>query len=147
MTNGCVTTTTTYKYSDDGNPVEQTEQIGVAAPTRTIFHLDPHNHTGYAQVMEERIDDNANGNLASAEVDKSYALGHNLLSESTSAAASAVRFFLYDGHASTHALLNISAAVQQRYAMCNQLAGTGQMRFLAYCHRGTTTCAAISIRR
>ena len=49
-------TTTTYKYNDEGIRVSQT--VGAE---RTLFHMDPNNHTGYAQVFEEGVENGAPG--------------------------------------------------------------------------------------
>jgi RHS repeat-associated protein len=144
VTKGSTTTSTTYKYNDEGSRILQTERVDNGAITTTLFHVDPHNHTGYAQVLEEGGDDNANGNLASAEVDKSYALGHDVLFEATTAAPSSARFFVYDGHGSTRMLLAsptpTTVTVQQRYAYDaygNQLTGAGS---------GLTTADAATTR-
>jgi RHS repeat-associated protein len=123
------TTVNTYKYSTDGIRVVQTEQVNGGTPSTTIFHIDPHNHTGHAQVVEEGLDDvSGDGKLQWNEVDKSYAFGHDVLSQATS--ATLVQYLVYDGHGSTRALIDTSGALinGQRYAYDaygNMLAGNG----------------------
>lgn len=83
----------------------------------TIYHIDPNNHTGYAQVLEEGVDDNDDGKLDPNEIDKSYTLGHDVIAQAVDAATA--QFLLYDGHGSTRALLDALAAVvggNQRFA-------------------------------
>jgi len=114
-------TTTDYAYNDSGIRVSKTEN-----GTTTIYHVDPNNQTGYAQVLEEGIDDNADGRLQLGEIDKSYALGHDIISQAD--AAGVVHYLLYDGHGSTRMLLDAAGTITQRYAYDaygNLLSGTG----------------------
>ena len=54
------------------------------------------------------------GRLQTAEIDKTYALGHDVITQAASGGG-AVYHFLYDGHGSTRALLN-GASIVERYA-------------------------------
>jgi len=101
--------TTSYKYNDAGNRVEQTVNDG-SGPVTTVYHIDPQNHTGYAQVLEEKKDLNGGGlNVADpGDINKTFTLGHDVIAQAT--AANTPQFFLYDGHGSTRALLDAAAA-------------------------------------
>ncbi len=69
--------------------------------TTTNYVIDANNHTGYAQVLEEK-DASAPGSVT-----KTYTIGHDVLAQQAAAiAAGAVLRFLYDGHGSTRALVN-----------------------------------------
>ncbi len=111
---GGSTTTTSYKYNDADIRVSQTEQVGAGSPVTTIYHINPNNHTGHAQVLEEGTDLRADGRLQVGEVAKTYSLGLDVISQASSAAS--VYHLLYDGHGSTRAILDAAGAVQQRYA-------------------------------
>jgi RHS repeat-associated protein len=104
-------TTTTYLYNDDGVRIQQS-----VAGTVTKYHIDPNNHTGYAQILEEKN--------SAGTVTQTYTLGHDVLNQAVGAT---VYHLLYDGHGSTRALLNSTAGVHQRYAFDaygKQLEGT-----------------------
>ena len=73
---GIADQTLSYQYNDAGIRVSATEN-GVT----TIYHVDPNNRTGYAQVLEEGIDDDADGRLDAAEVDKTLTLGHDVIAQ------------------------------------------------------------------
>jgi RHS repeat-associated protein len=110
------TTVNTYRYNADGIRIEQTEQVNGDTVTRTIYHIDPNNHTGYAQVLEEKN---------STDVIRTYTLGHDVLSQSE--ADGTVYVLLYDGHGSTRLLVD-GLSVVDRYAydaFGNMLSGTG----------------------
>ncbi len=111
-------TTISYIYNDDGIRVKKTETINIGefneTQTKTIYHIDPNNHTGYAQVIEEGVDDvGGDGKLTVAEVDKAYTLGHDVIAQATSAADELL--LMYDGHGSTRALLDSLAAIIEQY--------------------------------
>ncbi len=120
-------TTYTYEYNPDGIRVTQTERVGTGAVTTTLYHIDPNNHTGYAQIMEEGVDAGAlNGKLDVSEIKKTYTLGHDVIAQTApsgvtlpdGATANLPLVFLYDGHGSTRMLLNgaSDSAVVQRFA-------------------------------
>ena len=101
-----------YTYNDSGIRVTQTEQLDtdddgtVDSTTVTQFLIDANNHTGYAQVLEEKD--------GSGTVTKSYTIGHDVLAQA--AAATAPLFLLVDGHGSTRQLIDNLAAVIQQFA-------------------------------
>jgi RHS repeat-associated protein len=98
------TVTITYAYDDNGIRVEQRTDEGGSITTQNYL-IDPENHTGHAQVIEEFI----NNALATT-----FTIGHDILTQHTNATGPLT--FLYDGHGSTRALLNAAAGVAQRYA-------------------------------
>ncbi|HMO86986.1 MAG TPA: hypothetical protein PKC18_18925 [Lacipirellulaceae bacterium] len=114
ITSGLTTRTHTYQYNHEGHRVRQTEQVSGGPVTTTVYHVDPHNPTGYAQVLEEGVDANGDGTLQAAEIDRSYTLGHDVVAQA--AANGTVDHFLYDGHGSTRALVTETGAIHQRYA-------------------------------
>lgn len=119
-----------YEYNDSGIRVKQVVNDGTTITT-TVYHVDPSNHTGYTQVLEEK---DAQGNVT-----KTFTIGHDVLAQATAAAAQ-ILYLLTDGHGSTRAVYdldvlldriansgNIADAIQQRYAYDaygNLLAGT-----------------------
>ncbi|REK19373.1 MAG: RHS repeat-associated core domain-containing protein [Planctomycetota bacterium] len=83
----------------------------------TVYHVDPRNLTGYAQVLEEGVDAGADGRLDAAEIAKTYTLGHDVVAQQgPDIAGGEPLFFVYDGHGSTRALADADAAVLQRFA-------------------------------
>lgn len=113
VTAGSTTTTVTYEYDANGFRVGRT-QGGVT----TVYHVDPANHTGYAQVIEEGTDANANRRLDTAEVQKAYTLAADVLTQAT---ATQVLRLLADAHGSVRAAMDAqvtptAAAVLQQYA-------------------------------
>jgi len=74
----------------------------------TTYLVDPYNHTGYAQVLEETIDDSSTTTL------KTYTIGDDILSQATD--SSSAQHLLYDGHGSTRQLANSSAAIVDAYS-------------------------------
>jgi len=122
-TAGGVVTETEYEYSDAGLRVQQTVTIDSGTPVVTEYIFDPSGgHTGYAQVVEEYIDD---------VLAKVYALGQDVIGEHHTAAApggAQTLLHLHDGHGSTRMLLNDLVELVQRYgydAYGNHLSGTG----------------------
>jgi hypothetical protein len=94
------TDSVTYRYDSNGFRVERTEG-GVT----TVYLIDPDNPTGYAQVLEEGID--ANADHKADTVQKSYTLGMRVLTQATANGGSAlVRHLLTDAHGSTRAVLD-----------------------------------------
>ena len=88
-----------YTYNDSGIRVKShswTEISSIPQDHETTFFLiDPANHTGYAQVLEEKD--------ASLAVTKSYTIGDDVISQTVGAST---QYLLYDGHGSTRQLLN-----------------------------------------
>jgi RHS repeat-associated protein len=95
--------TTEYFYSPDGLRVKETVDDGSAVTTKEYL-FDARNHTGYAQVLEEYVNDQLN---------RTYTLGHDVITQNDS--ANGTLTFMYDGHGSTRALLDAAAGVVQRY--------------------------------
>ena len=111
---GGTTTVTDYVYDDSGFRVKQTVTVDPGSggtPVVTEFLVDKQNHTGYAQVLEERVD---------GVLHKTYTLGHDVLTQADTIAvndvAAAIHHLLYDGHGSTRAVLDEFANIVQRYA-------------------------------
>ena len=113
MTVGSATTTVSYKYDHNGFRVEATVDDGTNPPVTTIFHVDPANPTGYAQVVEQGVDGDSDGRLDASEIEKAFIIG---LDPITQATASALGHFLSDAHGSTKAVLNAAtSSVVERY--------------------------------
>jgi RHS repeat-associated protein len=89
--------TVEYLYNADGLRVRS-----VVDGNATDYVIDPHNHTGYAQVLKEVGDANT-----------VYVTGLDALAQVTG--ASAPQYLLYDGHSSVRALANNVGSVVERY--------------------------------
>jgi RHS repeat-associated protein len=90
-------------YDADGNRVKET----VGAQT-VSFLVDPENPTGYAQVVEERV----NGTLV-----RTYTYGHALLSQTQAGLPAWVTtYYSADGHGSTRLLTDSAGAITDTYA-------------------------------
>lgn len=95
---GAFDETIVYGYDASGLRVSTTTN-GV-----TTLHLfDKSNHTGYAQVIQEGVDTDADGFLDADEIDKTFMLGHDVLAQ---VAAGELLTLLYDIHGSTRALID-----------------------------------------
>ena len=107
-----------YEYDDSGIRVAKTEKADTDddgtfdTTTRTDYHVDHRNPTGYAQVLEEMQGDT---------VVKSYTIGHDVFLEAV--AANEVRHLLKDGHGSTRMLVD---------ALGNVLSNNGEPQVYAY---------------
>ncbi|HEV7299863.1 MAG TPA: RHS repeat-associated core domain-containing protein [Tepidisphaeraceae bacterium] len=108
------TTTVTYAYDAGGFRVERTE-----GGQTTVYHVDPANPTGYAQVLEEGVDDDGDRELDANEVDVAYTLAGEVLTQAT---RQKVLHLVTDPRGTTRAALDIcvnpatAAAVKERYA-------------------------------
>ncbi len=97
-----------YEYDDTGIRVAKTELVDsnddgtVDTTTRTDYHVDKQNHTGYAQVLEEMQGD---------VVQNSWTIGHDVFLEAV--AANQLRHLLKDGHGSTRQLVDALGKVIQ----------------------------------
>jgi hypothetical protein len=80
-------------------------QVDTDPAVTTVYHIDPQNHTGYAKAIEE---------IVGGALERSYAIGHAIISQAASAGA--VVYLLHDGHGSTRALVDALAQVVERYA-------------------------------
>ena len=94
--------TVTYKYNDDGIRVEKT-----VAGTTTKYLIDPYNHTGYAQVLEEW------DTTSTPTLIKTYTIGDDVITQATS---TSIEHLLYDGHGSTRQTVNNSEAVTDAFS-------------------------------
>jgi hypothetical protein len=75
--------TVAYKYDHNGFRIERTEDDQTNPPVTTIYHVDPSNATGYAQVLEEGADGDTDHELDASEVQKTYTLGLQVLTQAT----------------------------------------------------------------
>jgi RHS repeat-associated protein len=89
--------TVEYLYNPDGIRVRS-----VVDGNATDYVIDPHNHTGYAQVLKEVGDSNT-----------VYVTGLDVLAQATG--ASDPKYLLYDGHGSVRALANTAGSIVERY--------------------------------
>ncbi len=113
---GTVVTDLDYRYNAHGIRVEVHD---ADSGDTTLYLVDANNPTGYAQVLEEGVDDGGtSGQLDPVEVDRSYTIGHDVISQADGG-ASTPQFLLYDGHGSTRALLNEMGDVLQNPAANN----------------------------
>jgi RHS repeat-associated protein len=91
-------------YDGDGNRVKKE-----ADAVTTLYLVDTHNPSGYAQVLEELTVTGSTTNLARA-----YTYGLNLISQRASDGT--VRFYGYDGHGSTRFLTSTNGTITDTYA-------------------------------
>ena len=91
-------TTTSYVYNEQGIRVRST-----TGGTAKYFLIDPNNHTGYAQVLEE---------TTGSTLTMSYVIGGDVLAQASGNSAS---YLLYDGHGSTRQLLSGASHVSEQY--------------------------------
>jgi RHS repeat-associated protein len=92
--------TGTFVYNHQGIRVRSTIDSNT-----TLYLIDPYNHTGYQQILEELT---ARGVPAT----RSYVIGDDVLGQ---AVGSTVSWLLYDGHGSTRQLSSTLGAVTSRY--------------------------------
>lgn len=112
-------TLTEYEYNDVGLRVKATETVDSGTPVVTVYHFDNHNHTGYAQVLEQAVDANDNGRVDAGELDhadaRTFTLGHDVIAQyAGTIAAGELLAFLYDLHGSTRALIDTAVATKGR---------------------------------
>jgi len=90
-------------YDCDGHRVSET--VGAQTVSYLVDELNP---TGYAQVVEERV----NGTLA-----RTYAYGHSLLSQTQNSLSGwTTTYYAFDGHGSTRLLTDSLGAITDTYA-------------------------------
>ncbi|MBD5778291.1 tandem-95 repeat protein [Pelagicoccus sp. NFK12] len=95
-------------YDADGNRVgKQLLDISQSVLRNTSYLVDLNNHTGYAQVVEERLNEGAGYSLAAR-----YTYGHDLISQTRDEGTS---WYLYDGHGSVRALVDETETVTDEY--------------------------------
>jgi len=119
-TSSTLTESVAYQYNTAGIRVAKIEDPDGTAIT-TTYLIDPSNHTGYAQVLEEwRI----NGTTAKLTT---YTLGDDVISQTTSNwqynttqweidGTAVTQYLLYDGHGSTRQLVNSDLTLANTYS-------------------------------
>ncbi|MHC5062140.1 MAG: RHS repeat-associated core domain-containing protein, partial [Planctomycetota bacterium] len=90
---------TTYKYNPDGIRIEKDVD-----GTVTDYLIDPYNHTGYSQVLEETT--------GSSTI--TYTIGDDIIAQC--ATGGTPEYLLYDGHGSTRQLLNTDLTIADEYS-------------------------------
>jgi RHS repeat-associated protein len=119
-------TTTSYVYNDTGIRVSST-----TGGTTRLYLIDPNNHTGYAQILEEL-------NTVGGAPTRSYVIGDDVLGQCDTV-TTAPLYMLQDGHGSTRQMANTSGAVTSRYnydAYGTEIVGTSSstaQTSLLYC--------------
>jgi RHS repeat-associated protein len=114
-------TLTEYRYNPQGIRVAKAEHIG-GTTIQTDYLIDPYNHTGYAQVLEETEYD-ISGSTAIPINRIQYTLGDDVISQTQSITsdggidwtANPTQYLLYDGHGSTRQLVGTNQSIQQSY--------------------------------
>ena len=101
---------TNYSYNQSGIRVKANSTVtnhttNAIVDANKTFLIDPNNHTGYAQVLEEYDPQ------SSTTPDLSYVLGNDVISQAT---GSGTDFLMYDGHGSTRLLTNSSGNITNR---------------------------------
>ena len=116
-----------YEYDDSGIRVAQTKTVdgdgdgdfddAEDTSERTDCLVDHHNHTGYAQTIEETVLDPDTETVISKRV---YTLGHDEIAQTDytydgqgNVTDETTHTFLHDGHGSVRALLDAAAAIAQ----------------------------------
>jgi RHS repeat-associated protein len=94
--------TTSYLYNDSGIRVSST-----SGGSTKLYLIDPNNHTGYAQILEEL-------NTPDGTPTTSYVIGDDVLGQ-CGTTTTAPLYMLADGHGSTRQMANISGGVTSRY--------------------------------
>lgn len=111
------TETVEYRYDPDGIRTEKT----VDGTTRIEYLIDPDNHTGYAQVLEESeydVTNPASPVLLSANY---YTLGDDVIAQTKAAdfgsgwTQADTEYLLYDGHGSTRQLALPNKSIIDNY--------------------------------
>ncbi len=98
----------TLTYDADGNRVgKQLLDVSQSVLRSTSYLVDLNNQTGYAQVVEERLNEGTGYSLAAR-----YTYGHDLISQTRDAGTS---WYLYDGHGSVRALVDETETVTDEY--------------------------------
>jgi RHS repeat-associated protein len=93
--------TNSFLYNDGGIRVRITSSSG----TTTRYLIDPNNHTGYAQVLEE--------SSSAGVLSRSYVIGDDVLGQRVG--SSAPGWLLYDGHGSTRQLVANDGQIAKQF--------------------------------
>jgi RHS repeat-associated protein len=104
---------TEYTYNDDGIRVKSYYYQLVDGTTKQnedtkIFLIDPYNHTGYAQVLEQWV---AGGTTP----DTTYTIGDDVITEKPGSGPYR-KHLLYDGHGSTRQVMYHSGSIADTYS-------------------------------
>ncbi|MCB9844698.1 MAG: hypothetical protein H6811_01750 [Phycisphaeraceae bacterium] len=132
--------TTEYLYDDDGLRIRQETDDGQDQTTRDSL-WDKQNATGYAQVVEETLDDGGG-----PEVERQYTVGLDVIAQAVATAISSLAaeepaVFLYDEHGSVRQLADrLGAAVTAAYNNVAQQYALEKIDYEAY---GESVNAAI----
>ena len=118
---------TTYGYGSDGIRVSALQEIDSNADgvydtaTLTEYLNDPNNHTGYSQVLKT-TEYSIDGETRTVTKEIYYTIGLDQIAQSITAYIDGIaqetdhHYFTYDGHGSTRALLDATAAIIQLYS-------------------------------
>ncbi|MBT4821692.1 MAG: hypothetical protein HON70_38650, partial [Lentisphaerae bacterium] len=107
---------TSYAYNHSGMRVAAASSVfDVSTGVRTTqyvddstaYLIDPHNPSGYTQVLEEH---STNG------LERSYTIGDDILAQTDSASSLQPSHFLYDGHGNTRALTDVTGTITDTFA-------------------------------
>jgi RHS repeat-associated protein len=115
------TTVVEYKYNPAGIRIEKKETTS-STIIRTDYLIDPANHTGYAQVLQETQYDITTPASPVPLNRTDYVLGDDVLSQTKSTWSSSAwttgqtQYLLYDGQGSTRQLVNTDLSVQESYS-------------------------------
>jgi RHS repeat-associated protein len=120
-------------YDADGNRVKK-----ITGTTNTLYLVDTHNPSGYAQVLEEFTVSGGVTNLA-----KAYTYGLNLISQRTLNSQLSTNYFVYDGHGSTRMLTDkggnfVNAFTYDAYGNLIASNGVPQTVYLYACQQWDT---------
>ena len=116
FTDASGTTTTVYTYNADGIRIKKDVDSGDEV---TTYLIDPMNHTGYAQVIEETI------TLSNDDVTYiSYVIGDDVIAQAKAMYDDSAdtwtyqgpHYLLYDGHGSTRQLADENENIDEVYA-------------------------------
>ncbi len=99
-------------YAADGNRVGKIHlDASQSELRRTTYLVDVNNHTGYAQVVEQR--ENSGSGFALEAV---YVYGHDLISQvREQGSGQELIFYLYDGHGTVRGLADAAGSVTDSY--------------------------------
>jgi len=101
-----------YKYNPDGVRVSKHTRTEISGTPQNdditvVYLVDSYNHTGYAQVLEEKT---YNGTDTSGEPDSltTYLIGDDVIAQTVDGTT---KYLLYDGHGSTRQLAEYDTSV------------------------------------
>lgn len=115
------TTVIEYQYNPDGIRVEKKETTS-DGKTETHYLVDPANHTGYAQMLEETTKRYDSYDILLSTERIQYIIGDDVISQTKSTlsgttwTANPTQYLLYDGHGSTRQLVNANLSIQDTYS-------------------------------